>query len=350
MFHAISGGSGFGIAGRRAGLPASGVFPAAEVIKSVLPAYLMLATGAVLRRTNVLRREHDEGIMHVVFHVLYPCFILDKILGSNSLTSFSAVAWPIGLGFFLPVVGIAIGWIVARLIGLEKGSGQRTFALSSGLQNFGYTAIPVVQQLWPGAMAVLFVHNLGVETAVWSVGMMLMSGANTVPWKKLINGPIFAVVIGLLFVGLRWDKVFTVHPNPGAIEGFFTFPLRNAMSMLGAGAFPIAIMLAGAVMLDLAGSERISTRVVAGGALVRLVLSPLVILAAAKFLPIAVELKQVLVVQAAMPAAMTPVLFARLYGGRPGVAVQIVLSTTVLSLLSLPWIISWGSAWVGLKP
>ena len=59
----------------------------------------------------------------------------------------------------------------------------------------------------------------------------------------------------------------------------------------------------------------------------RLVLSPLVILSAAKFLPIAVELKQVLIVQAAMPAAMTPILLARLYGGRAGIAVQVVVAT-----------------------
>jgi hypothetical protein len=31
------------------------------------------------------------------------------------------------------------------------------------------------------------------------------------------------------------------------------------------------------------------------------------------------------------------------------VAVQIVIATTVLSLLTLPWIIAWGSEWIGLK-
>ena len=82
----------------------------------------------------------------------------------------------------------------------------------------------------------------------------------------------------------------------------------------------------------------------------RLVLAPLVFLSAAKFLPIATELRQVLVVQAAMPAAMTPIILARLYGGRPAIAVQIVVFTTALSLLSLPWIISLGCEWIGVKP
>jgi hypothetical protein len=73
------------------------------------------------------------------------------------------------------------------------------------------------------------------------------------------------------------------------------------------------------------------------------------ILGAARFLPLQQELRQVLVVQAAMPAGLTSIMLARMYGGRPAVAVQIVIATTLLSLLTLPWIIAWGSGWVGLK-
>ena len=322
------------------------------VILSVLPAYLLILAGAGLRWVGVLKREDDKGVMHVVFHVLYPCLILDKILGSDSVRSFSSVGWSILLGFFLPISGIACGWLVGKLIGLEKGSGQKTFALSAGVQNFGYTAIPVVQQLWGlGALSVLFVHNLGVELAMWSVGVMLMSGGNRFEWRKLVNGPVFAVVGGLLLVAVKVD-LFLTPPAVGATElqTCLIAPMREAMKMLGSGAFPVAIVLTGAMMWDLMASERPSAKIILGGSLVRFVISPAIILSAAKFLPLSLELKQVLVVQAAMPAAMTPILFARIYGGRPGIAVQIVVATTVISLLTLPWIIAWGTAWVGLKP
>ena len=75
-----------------------------------------------------------------------------------------------------------------------------------------------------------------------------------------------------------------------------------------------------------------------------------VILAAAKYLPLVEELRRVLVVQAAMPAAMTPIMLARMCGGRVSIAVQVVVATTVGSLLSLPWIVFWGIQWIGLKP
>jgi predicted permease len=308
------------------------------VIASVLPVYLLIVAGALLRRTGVIRKEHDAGVMRVVFSVMMPCFILDKILGSPALRSGSVVLWSISLGFGLLVAGIFIGLVVGRLIGLERGTGMRTFALSAGCQNYGYTAIPMMETLWgTSTLALLFVHNIGVESAIWSVGVMLLSGERGFSWRRLVNGPMVAVAIGLTLVALGLDDQVT-----GAG--------RKTISMVGVGAFPLAILITGCSMMDLIGAEKPSWKVIAGSALVRLGLAPLAILSAAKFLPLSVELKQVLVVQAAMPAGMGSILLARMYGGRPAVAVQVMIATTVLSLLTLPWIITWGSAWLGLKP
>lgn len=304
----------------------------------MLPVYLLMVVGAVLRRTGVLRREHDEGVMRVVYAVMLPCFILDKILGSAVLKSGSVVVWAIALGFALIIAGILLGLLVGRLIGLERGTGMRTFALSAGCQNFGFTAVPAFQILWgTGGLGLLFVHNIGVELAIWSVGVMMMSGERGFSWKRMVNGPVVAVSSGLVLVALGLD-----HKVDGAA--------RTAMSMIGIGAFPVAILITGCSMMDLVGAEKPSWRVIVGSSVVRLALAPLVILSAAKFLPLPTELKQVLVIQAAMPAGLTSIMLARIYGGRPAVAVQVVLATTVLSLVTLPWIITWGSLWIGLKP
>lgn len=303
-----------------------------------MPVYLLIVAGALLRWTRVVTKEHDEGVMRVVYTVMLPCFMLDKILGSEVLKSGTVVFSAIGLGFGMIMVGISIGLVVGRILGLERGTGMRTFALASGSQNFGFTAAPVVEILWStGALALLFVHNIGVELALWSVGVMIMSGDRGIPWRKILNGPVIAVLAGLLLVALGWDS-------------HFTGPARTAMSMIGVGAFPLAIVITGCTIMDLVMAEKPTLKIMFGSSLVRLILTPMVFLVAAKFLPIAVELRQVLVVQAAMPAAMTPIMLARLYGGRPAIAVQIVVVTTALSLFTLPWIITLGCRWIGLNP
>ncbi len=307
-------------------------------IASVLPVYLLMLAGVVLRRTQVLKTENDQGVMQLVYWVMLPCFMLDKILGSSVLRSGSVVLWAIVIGFAMIMVGIGIGLIIGKIIGLEKGTGMRTFALSSGAQNFGFTAAPMVEILWgTGSLALLFVHNLGVETAMWSVGVMMLSGERSFSWRRLVNGPLIAVTIGLLLVALGLDDKVT-----GSV--------RKAMSLIGSGAFPVAILITGCTMMDMLTAEKPNWRVVGGSVANRLVLTPFVMLCVAKYLPLSPELRQVLVVQAAMPAGLASIMLARVYGGRPAIAVQVVIATTVLSLLTLPWIITWGSAWMDLKP
>lgn len=314
------------------------MFSPLDIVTSVLPVYLIIITGLLMRRTGVIRKEHDQGIMRVVYTVMLPAFILDKILGAEILRSGSVVLSSVALGFSLIITGTLLGLVVGRLLGLERGTGMRTFALSAGSQNFGFTAAPVVEILWSSsALAILFVHNIGVEIALWSFGVMLMSGERGICWRKIFNGPIIAVSCGLLAVFFGVDHL---------VAG----PVRKALSMIGIGAFPIAILITGCVIMDLITEEKPNPKIIFGGVLVRMVLSPIIFLCAAKFLPIATELRQVLVVQASMPAAMLPIMLARMYGGRPAIAVQIVVFTTALSLVTLPWIITIGCRWIGLKP
>ncbi|MEP4079277.1 AEC family transporter [Haloferula sp.] len=317
---------------------------AGGILQQLLPVYLLILVGAILRRIGMTKRENDDAILHLVFNVLYPCFILDNILGSSSVKVPSSVMWGIGLGFLFPVIGMGVAWIVAGWLGYAKGDGRRTFALTAGIQNFGYTAIPVIQVLWgTGAMAMLFVHNLGVELAMWSVGVMLISGEKEIPWRRLLNGPVIAVIVGLLLVALDWDGM-RVTDGDEAVPG----ALRMTMRWLGAGAYPMALFITGGIMMDMIGKDRFSVKASLGGSVLRLAVIPMIILLGVKFFAAPIELKQVLIVQASMPAAMTPILLAKLYGGRPAVAVEIVVASTVLSLITLPLILVFGRAFTGL--
>jgi hypothetical protein len=59
-------------------------------------------------------------------------------------------------------------------------------------------------------------------------------------------------------------------------------------------------------------------------------------------------LKQVIVVQAAMPAAMLPIVIARHYGGDANTALKIALSTSLIGIVTIPFWLRLGLQWVGL--
>ena len=113
----------------------------------------------------------------------------------------------------------------------------------------------------------------------------------------------------------------------------------------------MSIMLIGAMMKD-HFSEcdfRSSFRVCWMSVVLRTGLLPLAMIALAKWLPCSTELRQVLLVAAAMPSAAFPLLIARLYGGSPVVATQVAIVTTLVSLGTIPLWLRVGAAFIGLE-
>ena len=312
------------------------------IMKAVLPVYLLVGVGFILHRFKVIYPEMEKGMLKLVIHCLYPCLILDKTLGNSLVRQPEIVGWGIGLGLGLVCCGMLVATIIGSLFGLKSGQGKRTFTLATGVQNYGYMAIPILAALFvvgdnDEVFGVLFIHSLGVEIGIWFIGLMVMTGSVMISPRLLLNGPIISVVLGVV---LSWSEAWRFFDlNNGPIVGSV---LRQAMSWMGLCAFPIGILLIGSTMAGLTGKGKICLRTSLAGTLVRILIMPCVILAAAYFLPIATSLKQVLVVQASMPAAVTPIIVARHYGGRPGTAVQVVVATSILALLTMPLWISYG--------
>ena len=300
------------------------------ILGASLPVYLVIAAGLVLRRTTLFPQELDRGMMRLIINVLFPCFILDKIVGNRALDSAATIATAAATGFFLIIVGFGVSYYAARLIGMRRSDGLRTFSLVTGVQNYGFIPIPIIATLFGGkaTMGVLFMHSLGVELALWTVGIALLTGFGKAPWKQLFNGPIIAIIIGLLV-----NAIGLGHQIPAAAT--------TAVAMLGACSIPLSLLLIGAAISDLisAGNWLRPYRRPIAACVVRLAILPVIIIAFAKFVPVGVELKRVLAVQAAMPCGLFPIVLVRHYGGHVATSVQVILATTLVSIVSIPAVI-----------
>ena len=305
------------------------------ILRAIIPVYLMILAGVVARRTGLLGKEADGPLMAVTVNILFPCLILDKMLGNSALEQTGTLLWAASIGALNIAIGMGLSLLCGRALGMQKGSGLRTFALTTGLQNYGFIAIPVLAAVFPGKgpMGVLFLHNLGVELAMWSLGLMILSGAWGGFLQVLKNGPILAVLAGILLVKSGADQWI-----PGPMKGLF--------SQFGSGAVPLSLLLVGLTMSDLMFAERPTLKVALSSIVLRLGVLAFVLLAAAKFLPVTEELKKVLIVQAAMPAAVFPIVLARHYGGSPAVAIQVVVATGIAALVTIPLVVAWGARWV----
>lgn len=282
----------------------------------------------------MLRREMDKGVMDLSVHVLFPALILGSVIGNEDLMGVGDVGMAAGVGFMFVVVGFGIGYLVARMLGMERGEGRRTFSVSTGIQNYGYIAIPLLMAIFPSddGVGVMMTHNMGVELALWIVGVSILSGDARPGWRMFLKGPIVAVVIGLT---LNWTGGYAYVPGT----------MMKILGMLGPCAIPVALLVIGATFSDLLLQVKFTWRVSAGALFVRLALIPSVMLGLAWCLPISETMKEVVVVQAAMPAALFPIVLAKMYGGRPEVAVQCAVVTNVVCLVTMPFVMAVG-VWV----
>jgi len=315
-----------------------------QVLGGVVPLFLIMAVGAGVRLLGILDEEADRSILNLCVHLLVPCLILDHVVASDALRQPGNLLLSPLIGFALTAGSLVFAGITARLWRLEPNA-QRTFRFVAGICNYGYIPVPLVATLYgPNALAVLFLYNLGTETAFWTVGFARFMGHSPRrDWRRTLTTPVLAIILGVAInlgtapFGLRLDDA-TLATVPW---GWPVQVTLDAVHLMGLCSIPVALIVIGATMADFWKEFQNSTHgvVMVLALLVRNLLCPLAMVLLAWALPVSRELKVTIIVQAAMPAGVLPLLLTRHNGGSVPVALQVIFSTSAAAILTLPlWI------------
>ena len=307
------------------------------VISAVLPVFGIMGVGFWLRRKGWLTADADESLMRLTINLLLPSLIFDSVLSNAALRRPDNLLLPPLLGYGMVAVGMGVARCFTGLAGVQTKAEQRTFVLVAGLQNYSYLTIPLCLSLFgSGTTGVLFVHNVGTDMAMWTLGVAVLSGQGIGGgWKRIVNAPLIALVLALV---LNFMGAWFHPPGPVLIAGNIVL---MGIHGLGQSAIPMALVLIGAIVADHFDEARggKAVRVVLASSVVRLGVMPVLFLLLVKFFPCSPDLKRVLVLQGAMPSATLPIVLAKHYGGDARVAVQVVLGTSLLGIITIPlWI------------
>ncbi len=307
------------------------------LLQIVLPIFVVMGIGYAMRKLGVLSAEADRSLIRVVVLVLYPALALDTIVGNEALARPANLIWPPILGFGSILLGIVVSRWGAQIFRVPEGKPRRAFVFTASLQNYGYIPLPLCVALFDrGTMGVLFAFFLGVELAFWSVSLWQLIGhAESSSWKKAVNPQIIAILTAIVLNFLHGEKWI-----PGAVDTTF--------HLLGVCAVPMALLLSGALIADYISlrSLRHGGRTILAACVVRLLVAPILILLVAKFVPFDQALKSVLILQAAMPAAIFPIVVTKVNDGDVPVALQVVLGTSLIGLVTIPLWLGFGLHWV----
>lgn len=300
------------------------------ITSRVLGVFLVMVAGAVGRHLNWLTSESDRSLAKLTANVLLPALFFHRILTSNTFDSLSESWLPPAIGFGFTCVGFAIAgffaWTMGPWIGLTDSSSRRAFAFCVGICNYGYVPLPLAEKFYPESVVTLMVHNVGVDMAMWSVGVLVLSGQFRSEWKRaLFSPPLISVVTALSI------RQF------GLVESF-PGPFLQLAESLGKAAIPLGLVLSGAIILDYLriADWRENFRTVLAAVSIRQLILPLLMLAFLAGTALNLELQQVLILQAAMPSATFPIVMVRLYNQDTGTALRAVLGTSLVGILTIP--------------
>lgn len=312
-----------------------------DTVSAVIGVFLIMGVGGIARYMRWFSKEVDRSLASLTAYVLMPCLFFHRIVKDPSLSGNLDVWYPAFLGFLCTIIGIATAWSTVRRLGpglgLATDSQQRSFGLSAGMHNYGYIALPLAELFYPASVVALVIHNVGVDLALWSAGLYTISGKGLrSSWKRILfSPPLIAVLLAVLInqLGLGW-----VLPRP----------VLHATDKLGQCSVPLGLVLSGAILYDYFGKlpreHWLGTLALAIP--IRMVFLPCTILAIATWGTDSELLKQVLLIQAAMPAATFPIVMTSLYRQDVQTAWVVVVGTSLISLVTIPLWMIFGAMWL----
>ncbi|HEY0008986.1 MAG TPA: AEC family transporter [Tepidisphaeraceae bacterium] len=305
------------------------------MLAAMLPVFGCIGVGLAARRLKWLTEEADSTLITLTIRLLMPCLIIRELNTGNWVAQSSDLVYPPLAGFSLTLLGYGVCaaavLFFGQFIGLRTPAQRRTFVLCAGMTNYGYIPIPLVKSLFTGSdsidtLAALLLYNVGVEMAMWTAGMMILTNQlNRRWWVGVCNPVAISIVIALV---LKLTGLWSHVPAPP----------QKLVNWLADCAIPMALLLTGATIADVYQKSifRGGMGTLIGSNILRLALLPVMLLLILYFIPMSTPLHRVIAIQAAMPAAVFPIVLARHYGGDAATAVRVVLGTHALSLITLP--------------
>lgn len=301
------------------------------IFTAVVPVFLLIGLGWLMRWRGWFSAQGEKDVMRLVIYVLFPCLIFRFVLGNDLLRDVNIVAEAVLCGFGFITAGALLVALLAPLLGIRERRERGTFAFVTAVYNFGYIAIPVATILPfdKQTIGVLLVVNVGIDFAIWSVGVVMVSGKFTLQsLRRAFSPPVIATIIALPV------NYFGYHVHvPGAVT--------ELINMLAACAIPIGIFIIGVAFCELAREQgaRLRPNVAIGAVLFRHGLLPALMLGAAWLLPFSPAVKNVIIVHAAMPCGIFPVVLAKHFGGAGNLAFQAVAASSAVGFVTIPlWV------------
>ncbi len=289
----------------------------------LLPLMIVVGAAYLLGR---FRRLNPAPLASTAFYLLSPALVFV----SMSTTSVSVDV--LGRLFLLKVATNLLIIVIVSLLGIRlrlAPTVASALLLSTGFANSGNLGLSVTEFAYgQAAVAFALVCFVTDNLMINSVGVYLAARGRT-PAREaaaqvLRNPAIYALPLGLAASQFHW-----VLP----------LPLMRGLEMLSRATVPTMLIVLG-MQLAVLPFDRSYWKLIGLASAIRLIVAP--VLAALLTIPIGLTgvARQVSILEAAVPAAVTANIIANRYETEPNLVAGAVLASSLLSLLTITLLLS----------
>lgn len=287
--------------------------------------FALILIGVILAKAKILSEASAKSFTDVVLYVATPCVIIksfirefDKSMLKNLLIS------------FLAALILHIAFIVLCHLFLRSKDEARKVVLRFGVvfSNCGYMSIPLQQALL-GDIGVFYAASYVaiMNFFVWSYGLITMSGDKKAlsPKKLVMNPGIISLMLGVIVF------VFSI-PLPKIVS--------EPISYMASLNTPIPMIVIGYHLTKSNMLNGIKDLKCAFAIFLKLVLLPLLSLGGMYLCGIRGDLLVSLVISCAAPTAAATTMFSAKFNKDTALSVNMVSISTILSLITMPCIVT----------
>lgn len=295
------------------------------LIDRLLVMLLFMVIGVVLFYKRILTEEGCEELGKMLIHLILPCVIIKGFLVERS----EELMIGLWISIFLSVACLVISILIAKTFFSKNSISNFAAAFS----NPGFFGLPLIVAVM-GNESVFYVAPFiaCLNILQWTYGVALINGKKIkinikINIKDMIASPfIIGFIVGVI--------LFTAQiPIP-----------KVAMNVIESAAnlnMPIAMLVSGVYLAKVDIRKMFREGSLYAVSVVRLMVIPAVCLVLFWLIPIgAVEMKMSLLLAVMCPVGSNVAVYAQLHNKDYGYAVQNVVLSTLLSMLTIPlWIL-----------
>lgn len=297
------------------------------IFESILPIFLLIALGNLLRRAPLMDGQAWHGVEQVGYWVLYPTLLFATVLHAD----FSGLRLDAMLAALLFSVFVMAAVVLAMWPLWKRGGNITSAEFSSVFQTAlrwnGFVALAVAQKLFPPAGAAVVALAMAViiiPLNVMSVTVVARFGSRSADWPSVIRttarNPLIIGVLAAII--LRW--------LPGGLYA----PVDQTIGLVADAAIGMGLLAVGA---GLRPADMFKPRLAIWvPVVIKLAVLPAVLCVSAYALGVRGPELVYLVLCGAVPTAMNGYMLARQLGGDAEFYAAVTTLQTVLAVFTMP--------------